>query len=325
MPEFTHEYKKRRTWSLLLAVVLRFTLFSVCMMWSTWAAGQHVSTKTSELASSPSTAFIDPDIIDSEWNHHVAGYLLVCISLLVLVAYGFPKVAWLHRLWPFLFLAGAVFLAVWSDKEIWPRGALSWAWLVHHDAEARQHKLYAMLLLAMSIVEYLRSCGRLPRFWKTWAFPMLAIIGAGILLVHDHGGSSGLPAGWDEAEKAARVAKMSGHVMGQLRFAEMPQQLGVSEAAMDNMSADADMEGMHHPSMRPDGSPSSRGHGGHVMTASMLRVKEQHLWFTLVGIAVAVFKFVHDGGLWRSRYVPHLWPAATCMLGLLLILYTEAS
>jgi len=94
---------------------------------------------------------------------------------------------------------------------------------------------------------------------------------------------------------------------------------------MENMSGHGHMEGMHHPSMASSGSPSAPGHSGHVMTASMLHVKEQHLWFTLVGIAVAVFKFVHDAGFWRRRFVPYLWPGATWALGILLTLYAEAS
>jgi hypothetical protein len=253
----------------------------------------------------PSTNFSDPDIVDSEWNHRLAGYILLGIAFLVLAGHHFPSQIWLQRLWPFLFVGAALFLAVWSDKEIWPRGPLSWTWLIHHDAEARQHKIYAILLLAMGILEYFRSCGKLREFWRTWAFPALAVIGACLLLVHDHGGSSGLPPGWDSAEKLARIAKMTG----------APPPMFMHPDSMQTKHSS--------PAMSEMDPQSENGHHEHLMTSSMLHVKEQHLWFTFVGVAVALFKFIHDGSFWRRRFVPYLWPGATCVLGILLALYTE--
>ena len=266
-------------------------------------------------------ALIDPDILDSEWNHHLAGYILICISLLVIAAYRFPRLDLIRRLWPFLFIGAGLFLAVWSDKEIWPRGTLAWSWLIHHDAEARQHKLYAILLLAMGIIEYLRSCGRLLPLWRTWGFPTLAVLGAGILLIHDHGGSSGLPPGWDSAEKSARIAKMAGPE-GALRYAHQGENAGISHSGMHMMGTNSEMQAMHHPAPQGEGS-RSHVHGGHIMTASMLHVRQQHLWFTLVGVAIALLKFVHDGSFWRRTFVPYLWPGAICILGILLVSYTE--
>jgi len=287
------------------------------------AAAEPAGVSSPNLQSSSPVVFIDPDILDSEWNHHVAGYILIGISLLVLAAYRFPELASAHRLWPGLFLGAALFLAVWSDKEIWPRGALAWTWLIHHDAEARQHKLFAILLFAMGIIEYLRSSGRLPQFWKTWAFPVLAVLGAGILLMHDHGGNSGLPAGWDNSEKLAKIAKITGTSPEALQQAYLTNRASPSGGDMPAMSGHGDMEGMDH-EMSPVGSSRSAAQGSHVMTASMLRVQEQHLWFTLVGLAIAFLKFVHDRGFWRRSFVPYLWPMATCLLGILLALYAEA-
>jgi hypothetical protein len=59
------------------------------------------------------------------------------------------------------------------------------------------------------------------------------------------------------------------------------------------------------------------------MTPAMLQIKAQHLWFTLVGIAIALFKFIDDGSFWRKRFVPYLWPSGIFVLGSLLALYTE--
>lgn len=97
----------------------------------------------------------------------------------------------LRYFWPALFLLMGLFLAVWSDAEIWPRGNLSWAWLLQHDREARQHKIYALLLSAIGVVEYFRANGFVNRFWRAGAFPILAIVGAAALLVHDHTAGSG--------------------------------------------------------------------------------------------------------------------------------------
>lgn len=322
MAEPIHRSKRNGQCDLLRAVGLTLLICSVILCRS--AAGSHtVSMDGPDFRTSPSVGAIDPDILDSEWNHHIAGYTLICISLLVFAAYKFPKLSSLHRLWPLLFLGAALFLAVWSDKEIWPRGGLPWSWLIHHDPEARQHKLFAALLLAMGIIEYLRSCGRLPRFWKTWVFPMLAVFGASILLVHDHGGSSGLPMGWDDAEKSARIAKISGTAAGASRYADVTGNAAKSYSQAHITNEHNAMEGMHDTALPGNSSPSPTGHRGHIMTASMGHVRKQHLWFTLIGLAIALFKFVHDGSFWRRRFVPYLWPAAVCLLGISLALYTE--
>jgi len=59
------------------------------------------------------------------------------------------------------------------------------------------------------------------------------------------------------------------------------------------------------------------------MTPSMLHVAKQHMWFTLVGLAIALFKFIDDASFWRKRFVPYLWPGGMLVLGSLLVLYTE--
>lgn len=59
------------------------------------------------------------------------------------------------------------------------------------------------------------------------------------------------------------------------------------------------------------------------MTPEMLRIQRQHLWMTIVGIAVASFKFLADGRFLRNRAVPYLWPAAMAVLGVLLLFYRE--
>ena len=61
----------------------------------------------------------------------------------------------------------------------------------------------------------------------------------------------------------------------------------------------------------------------HEMSEGMLRVERQHLWFTVVGLGVVLFKFVSDSALWRRSVVLRLWPAFITLLGVLLVMYAE--
>ena len=317
---------QRRCNSLFVSLILGFSILILPQV-----LRAQDSSGTSNVSTQASTGIVDPDVIDSEWNHHVAGCILIGIALLVLASKRSSKLAFFQAWWPFLFVGAGLYLLAWSDKEIWPRGFLSWTWLIHHDAEARQHKIYGILLLVMGAIEYLRWRGKLTTWWRSWAFPILAAVGACLLLVHDHGGNSGLPPGWDNADKAARIAKMA--------RASGRTPLPVSSTAQPEAGPAMNMAAQHHDMAHMMSSPSDpngkltsevnaapvphSGHPGHVMTAEMLHVKAQHLWFTLVGVAIALFKFIDDGNFWRKRFVPYLWPSSMLVLGGLLVLYTE--
>jgi hypothetical protein len=250
---------------------------------------------------SRSQAEQDPNKPASESNHHLAGYALIAIGLLVLAGQSSSRLRLLHLVWPFLFVAVGLFLAAWSDIEIWPRGNLSWTWLVRHDLEARQHKLIAILLIAIGLVEYLRP--KLSRFWGIWAFPLLALVGVGVLLSHDHGGSSG-----------ASSPEARNYVVSWLAGEERKADEKPTMAPSDRPPA------VHHSEMEFH----HGDHGAqHTMTASMLRVERQHMWFALIGIFVIFFKVIHDSAVWRHSFVPFLWPIWIFVLGMLLVFYTE--
>jgi len=263
----------------------------------------------------------DPNKGPSEFNHHVAGYCLIGVGLLVLLTQISPRLRPLQMIWPFLFGLSGLFLAAWSDAEIWPRGTLSWRWLLHHDAEAAQHKIYAVLLIVMGIVEYLRVKGRLNRFWRAWAFPLLAVMGVGLLFFHDHTGSSG--ASTPEAQQ---------YVMSWLQTADAktpstPADPVVPAATHDHAMMGAASSEMDHAQMGAhDGMAMDmdmpHDHAHH-MTASMLKVEHEHMWFAFVGFAVILFKVIHDSGAWPRLYASHLWPSSIVVLGILLVLYTE--
>jgi hypothetical protein len=125
----------------------------------------------------------------SEFNHHVAGYALIAIAIIV-IAGLLPRLRFARYVWPLLFIALGLFLVAWSDAEIWPRGTLSWTWLIRHDAEARQHKIYALIVIVLGVLELLRARGVLSRGWQRWSFPALAVSGALLLTMHAHVGTA---------------------------------------------------------------------------------------------------------------------------------------
>jgi hypothetical protein len=263
----------------------------------------------------------DPNKPDSELNHHLAGYALIAIGALVIAGHSSEKLRPLQLVWPFLFVAAGLFLAAWSDAEIWPRGNLSWRFLIHHDFEARQHKIYALLLIAIGIVEYLRARGKLSRFWRISAFPLLAVLGAVLLLFHDHGQTSGA------SSPEARHYLVSGAVA--TRTEESPDPMAgmhhhESEAdsprVADQSGSAMSMEQGHDMPGHDADNPSAHTH---VMSEGMVRVEREHFWFTVVGLAVAFFKFMSDGALWRRSLTLRLWPGFIALLGVLLVLYTE--
>ena len=270
-----------------------------------------------------STASVDPNKAPSEFNHHVAGWLLIGVGCLVLISILHPNLVGLRYFWPALFLLMGLFLLLWSDAEIWPRGNMIWTWLLHHDHEAGQHKIYALLLLAIGVVEYLRAHGSLNRFWRAWAFPVLAIVGAVLLLIHDHTAGGGV----NSPEARAYL----------INPALGPDGKPPTHQASDLMPGmDLSMMGMDHSSMTMDGSVNhssllgndaaltniSSGHHHH-MTPSMLLVEREHFWFVIVGVGVALFKLVSDGEFWRRRFLPYVWPSGMMLLGVLLVLYRE--
>jgi hypothetical protein len=264
----------------------------------------------------------DPTKPGSELNHHLVGYALIALGLLVIAGQSSPKLAWLQWVWPLLFIGVGIFLAVWSDGEIWPRGNLSWLWMVHHDAEARQHKIYALLLMAMGTIEYLRGRGKLRPVWRTWAFSLLAIAGAVLLLFHDH--SAG-PGGASSPE--ARQYWVPWSLTRLVTGAPDPPLPPSEPPPMHHheMMAKSSAE-MQHPEIADHESMSTAAsvHGHqHVMTAAMIKIQQQHLWFALIGLAVVVFKFIDDSAMWRRPLASFLWPSWIAVLGMLLLSYTE--
>jgi hypothetical protein len=305
------------------SIVLLILVIASC---SVLYRSQFVSQKSvlSSVASS-TTEPQDPNGPASEFNHHLVGYALIGMGLLVIAAKSAGNFQWLRYIWPLLFIAAGIFLAGWSDAEIWPRGNLNWLWLIHHDAEARQHKIYALLLILMGVVEYLRARRKLSRFWANYAFPLLALCGVLLLFFHDHSGGSG-----------ASSPEANRYVVSWLATATTAQ------VALPTTDSEAPKHTMHdhtmlggsvlhshqgaHAGMQPPGMEmNNTGTHHHDMTPAMLKIEGQHMWFALVGFAVILFKFVDDRSKWRAPIAPFLWPGALVLLGVLLVFYTETA
>ena len=134
-----------------------------------------------------STAALLAEKRGSEFNHHLAGFLVALAGVFILFQPGLAK-KWpaTKYAWPTCFLLSGVFLLVWSDTELWPFGDTAWLEALKHDPEVLQHKTFAVLLLVLGTVEWQRARGVLNAAWKGWVFPALAIGGSVLLLFHQH-------------------------------------------------------------------------------------------------------------------------------------------
>ena len=125
----------------------------------------------------------------SEFNHHVAGALVVLIGLAEMVgALGWTALRWIPFLLPGAMAIGGLFLLVWSDHEAWPIGHLTFTQtLFGGDHEILQHKFYALLLITLGLLEWLRRGGRLTHWAWRLPLPALAVVGGLMLFLHSHG------------------------------------------------------------------------------------------------------------------------------------------
>lgn len=124
---------------------------------------------------------------ESEFNHHFAG-LLILLAGIFLLAEGSIRERWplVRYAWPLCFLLSGLFVLVWSDTELWPFGPQSWYFGLTHHAEVLQHKVFAILLLALGVIELQRTRGALRSVWSGWVFPALGVIGSSMLFFHHH-------------------------------------------------------------------------------------------------------------------------------------------
>jgi len=124
---------------------------------------------------------------ESEFNHHLAGFLVVLAGVFLL-GEGKLRQRWpsTRFAWPACFLVCGLFLLVFSDTELWPFGPQSWWYGLTHNLEDLQHKTFAVILLTLGALEIQRARGVLKSAWASWIFPALALFGSVMLLFHEH-------------------------------------------------------------------------------------------------------------------------------------------
>ena len=147
---------------------------------------QHMSMPMAQ--ESPSTlAKRLADKKESEFNHHLAGFFVVLAGAFILLQSVFVK-RWPAAIyaWPACFLLSGTFVLIWSDTELWPFGPRQWLEALRNNPEVLQHKTFAVLLLLLGVIEWLRVRGVLNSAWSGWVFPVLAIGGSVLLLFHRH-------------------------------------------------------------------------------------------------------------------------------------------
>ncbi len=162
---------------------------------------------------------------ESEFNHHLAGAMLILAALFFLAQDRLTR-RWpaANYAWAACLLFAGFFLLVFSDTEIWPFGYQSFYYALTHNPEVLQHKTFAAILLALGVVEILRTSGRLRAAWTAWLFPVLALGGAIMLLFHHHGGMHGP----DAMQTMVRVQHQH------LRFAGVGAGVAVAKGVADS-------------------------------------------------------------------------------------------
>jgi hypothetical protein len=190
----------RLTGSMLTRHILCAFLMAVAMaLFVTWNAPlgaqqdnmQDMPGMEMQQSSAPETPAMQAkqarDKKESEFNHHLAGALVALAGVFLLMQDKLAK-RWpaVRYVWPCCFLAAGVFLLVFSDTEIWPFGSQSFWYAITHNTEDLEHKTFAVILLALGTIELLRARERLHSLWSKWAFPVVGMIGAVMLLFHHH-------------------------------------------------------------------------------------------------------------------------------------------
>ena len=124
------------------------------------------------------------DIAWSEYNHNVAGLIVLAVGLLAALD-RLAGIPW-ARHWPLAFLPLTVFLFFRSDPGSWPLSETKTFVEGLTDPEVLQHRVFALLPAALGIFEWLVRTGRLAA--EPWArvFPLLVAAGGGLLLAHAH-------------------------------------------------------------------------------------------------------------------------------------------
>lgn len=151
--------------------------------WPSLTTPSHAQLAEASALTDPTAPRTAEDIAWSEYNHNLAGLVVLVMALVAMAERG--RLARVARHWPLLFVLLSGFLLVRTDPEAWP-GAGGGVWATLADPEVLQHRVLSLLPAAFGVFEWLVRTGRLPA--RPWAlvFPSLCVVGGTLLLAHAH-------------------------------------------------------------------------------------------------------------------------------------------
>ncbi|HEV8390269.1 MAG TPA: CopD family protein [Dongiaceae bacterium] len=123
------------------------------------------------------------DIAWSEYNHHIAGVIVLVMGILVFLEKS-GKAPW-ARHWPLLLVVLAGFLFLRSEAEGWPTGSLTLAESLR-DPEFIQHKTFMALMTGFAVFEWSVRNQVMRNDWAKYVFPLICALGGMMLLTHSH-------------------------------------------------------------------------------------------------------------------------------------------
>ena len=167
-------------------VALAFLVLSIDLLaWS--QQHPHHEHPGMSMSAEKSTEGVLLDKRESEGNHHLAGLFMALSGLFILTQSKFAKkFPAMEYAWPACFLLSGLFILVYSDTELWPFGPKPWIQGTITNPEVIQHKIFAVLLLGVGLIETERMRKRFRAVWAAWVFPVLAVAGSFLLLFHSH-------------------------------------------------------------------------------------------------------------------------------------------
>lgn len=119
----------------------------------------------------------------SDYNHHWAGVIVLLAAILAGLS-RIRNIRW-ARYWPMSFAGLAAFIVLRADPEAWPLGPRPF-WESFSAPDVLEHRAAAALILAFAVFECAVQANKLRVRWAGTIFPAMCILGACILLIHDH-------------------------------------------------------------------------------------------------------------------------------------------
>jgi copper resistance protein D len=170
-----------------IIVLIVLVLFVHPPAWSQQQHLHHEHAGMSMSADEPTESMLLSWKRESEGNHHLIGLFLVLSGLFILAQGALAdKIPIVGYVWPTCFLLSGLFMLAYSDTELWPFGPKPWIQGTLSNPEVIQHKIFAVLLLGVGLLEMGRVRGHLKAVWVAWVFPVLAVVGSALLLFHSH-------------------------------------------------------------------------------------------------------------------------------------------